>query len=124
MAYTIEGAFNAYYEQINLNGDYRALAASRKEHLIGMLEQKLHVVAAFASGSIPKYTALSNHADLDIFVVLHFSLHCSGKSPSEVLTLVREVLENKPSVRRNGQAVTLKYTTFPDVVQWTPPSRH
>lgn len=115
MSYTIESAFDIYYQRINLSTDYRALAATRRDHIISMLGRKLNVITAFANGSITKFTALSNHADLDIFVVLHFGAHCSGKSPADVLMLVRDALENKPSVRRNGQAVTLKYDSFPNV---------
>lgn len=73
------------------------------------------MIDAFAGGSIPKYTALHDHADLDIFVVLHYGQHCAGRLPSQVLFDVRTALSSKERVRRNGQAVTLRYTTFPNV---------
>ncbi|WP_423368601.1 SMODS domain-containing nucleotidyltransferase [Burkholderia sp. LMG 32019] len=114
MTYTVDGAFSDFYQTINLPGDFRALAAIRRNHIVGLLGKRFDVIDSFAGGSIPKFTALKK-ADLDIFVVLHFRKHCYNKLPSEVLLAVRQALNAKPSVRRNGQAVTLKYTSFPDV---------
>lgn len=115
MAYTVDTAFTEFYNSINLSGDFRALAATRRDHIFSLLANKFDVIDAFAGGSIPKYTALHGHADLDVFVVLHFGKHCVGRLPSQVLLDIRTALANKPSVRRNGQAVTLRYTAFPDV---------
>ncbi len=80
-----------------------------------MLGGKFDIVDAFGTGSIPKFTALKGHADLDIFLVLHFGKHCQNKLPSEVLKSVQEALAYKTTVRRNGQAVSLSYTTWPSV---------
>lgn len=115
MAFSSDSAFEQYYGNINLSGDFRALAAQRRDHILGLLENRFNVIDTFAGGSIPKYTALRNHADLDVFVVLHYGIHCKGKKPSEVLLEVRQALAAKPRVRRNGQAVTLTYAGFPDV---------
>jgi len=115
VAYTVDAAFTQYYDNINLSGDFRALASARRDHIFNLLGNRFHVVDAFAGGSIPKYTALMNHADLDIFVVLHYQKHCEGKRPSQVLQDMRIALAAKPGVRRNGQAVTLTYASFPDV---------
>jgi len=115
MAYTVQSAFNQFYDAINLPGDHRDTANSRKKHLIELLGGKFDIVDSFGMGSIPKFTALKGHADLDIFLVLHYTKHCMNKSPSEVLKSIREVLAYKTSVRRNGQAVTLSYTTWPSV---------
>jgi Second Messenger Oligonucleotide or Dinucleotide Synthetase domain len=115
MAFTTDAAFERYYENINLSGDFRALAGQRRDHILGLLQNRFTVIDAFAGGSIPKYTALRNHADLDVFVVLHYGIHCKDRRPSQVLLAVRDALAAKPRVRRNGQAVTLTYTSFPDV---------
>ncbi|WP_155637877.1 nucleotidyltransferase [Burkholderia cepacia] len=114
MAYTVDSAFLEFYQRINLSGDFRALAAIRRNHIVGLLGNRFDVIDGFAGGSIPKFTSLKT-ADLDIFVVLHFGKHCCNKPPSQVLLAVRQALNAKPSVRRNGQAVTLKYSSFPDV---------
>jgi hypothetical protein len=115
MAYTVQSAFNQFYDAINLPGDHRDTANIRKKHLIELLGGKFEIVDSFGMGSIPKFTALKGHADLDIFLVLHYTKHCMNKSPSEVLKSIREVLAYKTTVRRNGQAVTLSYTTWPSV---------
>lgn len=115
MAYTVQSAFAQFYDAINLPGDHRESANNRKSHLIELLGGKFEIVDAFGTGSIPKYTALKGHADLDIFLVLHYQKHCLNKLPSEVLKGVREVLAYKTKVRRNGQAVSLSYTTWPSV---------
>jgi len=115
MAYTVQSAFAQFYDAINLPGEHRETANNRKDHLIELLGGKFEIVDSFGTGSIPKYTALKGHADIDIFLVLHYQKHCMNKSPSEVLNSVREVLAYKTTVRRNGQAVSLSYTTWPSV---------
>jgi len=115
VAYTVQSAFSGFYDTINLPGDHRETANKRKEHLIELLRNKFEVVDAFATGSIPKFTALKGHADLDIFLVLHFGKHCEKKLPSEVLKSVQQAISYKTTVRRNGQAVSLSYATWPSV---------
>jgi len=48
-------------------------------------------------GSIPKFTALSGHADLDVLVVLHCSRHIKEKSPAGLLSQVRKPLGPEPT---------------------------
>ncbi|MPV54912.1 hypothetical protein GD416_00180 [Burkholderia sp. BE24] len=115
VAYTVDGAFAEFYDEINLSGDFRALASARRDHIFNLLGNRFHLIDAFAGGSIPKYTALHGRADMDIFVVLHYGKHCAGRLPSQVLLDIRTALSGKERVRRNGQAVTLRYTAFPDV---------
>lgn len=115
MAFTVQAAFNQFYNEINLSGDHRTIADSRRDHLIELLGNKFDVVDAFSSGSIPKYTALHGHADLDIMLVLHYGKHMMDKKPSEALQAIRDAIGYKTTVRKNGQAVTLHYTTFPKV---------
>lgn len=116
MAYTVEAAFDSFFESINLSGDNRAKANARKDHLVGLLSKKFNVRDAFATGSVPRFTALAKGADVDVMVVLHYGQHIKDKRPSEVLKAVRDALaEYKTNVRRNGQAVTLYYDTWPNV---------
>ena len=116
MAYTVTAAFNQFFEAINLSGDHRTTATNRKDHLVGLLSKHFQVMDSFASGSIPKITALSEHADLDIIVALHYGKHIKDKTPAQVLQSVRDALgQSKNNVRKNGQAVTLYYTTWPNV---------
>ena len=115
MAQTVQAAFIQFLDEINLSGDHRTLANDRRDHLIELLGNKFHVIESFPSGSIPKYTALHEQADLDIILVLHYGKHVEGKTPAQVLKAVRDSISYKTTVRRNGQAVTLFYGSWPCV---------
>ncbi len=116
MPYTVEVSFDKFYENINLPGDHRETANHRRDDIVDSLKNKLDIIEAFATGSIPRYTAVKGYADLDVIVALHYGKHIKDKKPSEVLQTVRDALaEYKTNVRKNGQAVTLYYKTWPDV---------
>lgn len=116
MPYTVAVSFDKFIENISLTGDHKETAESRRKHLIGLLEHDFEILDSFPSGSIPKGTALKAHADLDIILVLHWGKHIKDKTPSQVLQSVRDSLgAYKTGVRKNGQAVTLSYTTWPNV---------
>ncbi|WP_425054846.1 SMODS domain-containing nucleotidyltransferase [Pseudomonas abyssi] len=116
MPYTVAVSFDTFYQNINLSGDHRDTANRRRDDIVSTLKKKLHVIESFSSGSIPRYTALKDHADLDVMVALHYTKHIKGKKPSEVLQEVRDTLsEYRTNVRKNGQAVTLYYKTWPNV---------
>ncbi|MCA0250243.1 MAG: nucleotidyltransferase [Proteobacteria bacterium] len=116
MALTVDAAFNGFFDAINLAGDHRETANTRREAIVSLLKNDFDIVDSFATGSIPKYTALAGNCDLDVIVVLHYGKHMKDKKPSEVLSAVRSKLSKyRTGARRNGQAVTLSYTTWPDV---------
>lgn len=116
MAYTVDAAFNTFYEQINLSGDHRETANKRRERIVELLKNDFEILESFGTGSIPKFTALKGHADLDVMVALHYGKHIKDKKPSSVLQNVRNSLaEYRTGVRSNGQAVTLYYDTWPNV---------
>jgi hypothetical protein len=116
MAYTTDAAFDAFYEQINPSGDHRETANARKDRVVGLLKNDFEILDAFSTGSIPKFTALKNRADLDVMVVLHYGKHVKDKTPTQLLDSVRKPLSKyRTNVRKNGQAVTLHYDTWPNV---------
>lgn len=116
MPHTVAMSFIQFYEAINLAGDHRATANARRDRIVALLEKEFSIVEAFHTGSIPRYTAVKGYADLDVIVALHYSKHIKGRDPSEVLKDVRDALaEYRTHVRRNGQAVTLYYETWPNV---------
>lgn len=116
MANAVEAAFDQFHDAINLSGDHRATANARKDNVVSKLQGSFEILDSFSTGSIPKFTALSGHADLDVIVVLHYSKHIKDKTPTQVLQSVRDALsEWRTGARRNGQAVTLAYTTWPNV---------
>ena len=100
----------------SLDGDHRETANSRRDHLVGLLKKDLEILDSFSTGSIPRFTALKSRSDLDVVVVLHYGKNIKDKSPAQVLQSVRDSLgEYKTGVRKNGQVVTLSYTTWPSV---------
>jgi hypothetical protein len=68
-------------------------------------------------GSIPRFTALKAHADVDVMAVLHFGKHIKDRNPSEVLLNVKNALGTGQAGRgrRNGQAVTVTFQSWPNV---------
>jgi hypothetical protein len=116
MAIAVESAFGEFYEQINLSGDHRETANTRKDDVVARLKKDFEVLDAFATGSLPKFTALKGNADPDVMVVLHYGKHIRDKAPSQVLESVQRSLSDyRTNVRKNGQAVTLYYKTWPNV---------
>jgi hypothetical protein len=116
MSYTVPVSFDIFFENINLSGDHREIANSRRERLISLLEKEFTILESFSSGSIPRYTAVKGYADLDIIVALHYAKHIKDKKPSQVLKAIRDCLgDYRTNVRRNGQAVTMYYNTWPNV---------
>jgi hypothetical protein len=116
MPYTVPVSFDRFIDNISLTGDHKEVAKARRERLVSLLEKHFTILDAFETGSIPKGTALKNQADVDVMVVLHYSKHIKGKSPKDILQDVRDALgEYRTNVRKNGQAVTLYYDSWPDV---------
>lgn len=116
MPYTVDYSFSSFDDAIRLSGDHQNAANKRRDWLVSKLEANLTVTDSFSIGSIPRRTALSTHADLDILVVLHYGKHIKGKSPVAVLNAVKTALgASAGSIRRNGQAVTVKFTSWPSV---------
>lgn len=116
MPYTAAYAFDLFYDAINLRGNHRTAANVRKDWVVGRLSRSMDVLEARAIGSIPRYTALAGHADLDILVALHYGKHLKGKSPASVLAAVKAALgSGAGDYRRNGQAVTVSFQSWPNV---------
>ena len=116
MPYLVSTSFKEFFENINLSGDHRTTANSRRDDIVSTLKTRFNVLDSFSSGSIPRFTAIRGYADLDMIVVLHYGEHIHGKKPSQVLLNVRDHLSKyRTDLRRNGQAVTLYYKTWPNV---------
>lgn len=116
MAYTVLTAFDVFYDTINLAGDHREVANARKDRVVSLLSNHFEILDAFGTGSIPRFTALKADSDLDVMVVLHYGKHIQNRTPTDVLQNVRDALsEHRNQVRKNGQAVTLYYNTWPNV---------
>lgn len=116
MAWTVGRAFEDYHDAIKLPGEHRTTANARKDWILRQLSGRLTVLDGFAMGSIPKYTALSGYADVDVLVALHYGQHIKDRKPSSVLSTLKTALgPGAGAVRRNGQAVTVKFQSWPNV---------
>jgi len=116
MPYTVAVSFDKFFDSINLPGDHRGTANTRRERIVSLLKKDFTIIESFATGSVPRFTAVSGYADVDVIVALHYGKHIKDKLPSQVLKAVRDCLgEYETRVRRNGQAVTLTYKTWPNV---------
>lgn len=116
MPYTVPVSFDKFRQNIEPPSYQREIATKRKDRLVSLLETDFEILHAFPTGSLPKFTAIKGHADLDVMAVLHYSKHIENKKPSEVLQAIRDCLGDcRTNVRKNGQAVTLYYKTWPNV---------
>lgn len=116
MAGLVDDAFEEFHTAFNLPGDHHALANKRRDWIVSRLKPYYTILEAFSMGSIPKYTALEEHADLDVMVVLHYGNDIEGNTPAELLKEVRTMLgTGAGDVRRNGQAVTMRFESWPNV---------
>ncbi|ABL03217.1 nucleotidyltransferase [Mycobacterium ulcerans] len=118
MAWTTEAAFARFYEEVNLPGDHRTTANARRDWVLDRLRNNgIEVLEAIAFGSIPRYTALKEHADVDVMAVLHYGKHIKDRRPSQVLLAVKNALGTGQAGagRRNGQAVTVSFQSWPNI---------
>jgi hypothetical protein len=116
MVTSVLAGFKEFIKAISISGDQQATSTARKDRIVSLLEKEnFTVIDAFPTGSIPKKTGVKC-CDLDVMVVLHYTLHIKDKLPSQVLQAVRDALaEYRTNVRKNGQAVTLYYESWPNV---------
>ncbi|MBI2818768.1 MAG: hypothetical protein HYX73_02210 [Acidobacteria bacterium] len=104
MPYAVAVFFDRFFDNINLSGDHRETASARRDDSVATLEKQFSILEAFPSGSIPRYTAVTGYADLDVFVALHYGKHIKDKKPSEVLQSVRDVLaEYRTTSEKTGR---------------------
>lgn len=117
MPYTVPFSFDVFLDRISLTGNLRGTAQTRTNRIVELLGDGFQILAAEPIGSLPQGTALKGFADSDALVVLHYGKHIKGKSPARVLQDVRDHLSNYNAriVKKNGQAVTLYFKTWPNV---------
>jgi len=116
MPYTVPVSFDRFRQNIEPPSYQKETATKRKDHLVSLLEEAFVLLDAMPIGSLPRATAVKGHADLDVMVVLHYGKHIKNKKPSEVLQDLRDCLgDYRTNVRKNGQAVTLHYKSWPNV---------
>lgn len=116
MPYTVATSIDRFLTNISLRGSHEATAEARRKHLVELLERKLEILDTISTGSIVHDTGLIGAADLDIIAVLHYGKHIKDRTPKAVLQSVRDCLGDASAiVKKNGQAVTLYYKSWPNV---------
>lgn len=117
MPYTIPVSFDKFIENISITGNQADIAESRCKSIVSLLDKEFHILEAFPLGSLVSGTSLSGFADADVMLVLNYGVHAENKSPTEFLQSVRDKLSeyNTRMAKKNGQAVTLYFKTWPTV---------
>jgi tRNA nucleotidyltransferase (CCA-adding enzyme) len=104
MAWTTEGAFGDFHGEINLPGDHHGIANVRRDWVLQRLRNNgMSVLEAVPFGSILRFTALKEHADVDVLAAL--------RQPHQRSQALRVLLNVKNTLgagqagkgRRNGQ---------------------
>jgi hypothetical protein len=117
LPYTVPVSFDKFIENISVSGNQSETANSRSQSIVNLLDKDFTILEAFPLGSLVSGTSLKGYADADVMLVLHFGNHIDGKSPTQVLQAVRDKLSeyNTRMAKKNGQAVTLYFKTWPNV---------
>lgn len=117
MPYTVGVSFDKFIENITVPGTHKETADARRDAIVALLKDKFDIVEAFSTGSLVRGTGLRGHADVDVVVALNYGKHIKDKSPTKVLEDVRDHLKeyNTKMAKKNGQAVTLYFKTWPNV---------
>jgi hypothetical protein len=117
MPYLTSTSFDRLLERITVTGDLRGTANTRRGAISNLLKDRFTILDIFPTGSLVRGTGLKGVSDVDVIVVLHFGKHVDGKTPVQLLESVREALSQYTAkiVKKNGQAVTLYFTTWPNV---------
>jgi hypothetical protein len=117
LPYTVPVSFDKFIENISVSGNLSETANSRSQSIVNLLNTEFSILEAFPLGSLVSRTALKGYADADVMLVLHFGKHIEDQSPTQVLQTVRDKLSeyNTRMAKKNGQAVTLYFKTWPNV---------
>jgi SMODS domain-containing protein len=117
MPYLLSIAFDQFLRRITISGDLRSIATTRRDRIAELLEGNMETLDIFPTGSLVRGTGLKGSSDVDVIALLHYTRHVKGKTPTQVLESVRDALSDYDAriVKRNGQAVTLYFKTWPNV---------
>ncbi|WP_088677366.1 CBASS oligonucleotide cyclase [Rhizobium sp. R339] len=120
MATTIQQGFAQLKANLEITGLQGGTVSSRQTRVRSVIEAGMNVHDSFLTGSYARHTMIAplNEADIDIFFVLASSYYhqYSPNGPAGLLDAVRRTLlktyTSTPSISRNGQAVTIRFTDF------------
>jgi len=117
MAKDIPDSFRIFQSNLEVSDLLYSRISSRQLLVRGALEEEMHVLHTFLSGSYSRKTMIAplHESDIDIFAVLDPS-HYSENGQADLLNQIKKVLHKTsvkaPQIHRNGHAVNLAFSDF------------
>ena len=109
-------AFEQLRRNLELTGLQERTVATRQRNVREAVGAQLTVVDDFLTGSYRRHTLIGPLADADVDVVVVLDRSYRDSGGRAVLDLVRKALlveyPRTPSISRNGQAVTIRFSDF------------
>jgi len=122
MATTVQQSFRTFRSNLEITNLQAETVSTRQSRVRSVLSDGMAVKDTFLTGSYARSTMISplKEADIDIFFVLdnkyfhHYNKQNGG--PGGLLDFTKRTLlktyTTTPSISRNGQAVTIRFTDF------------
>ena len=121
MATTISTSFQKFKENLQITGLQESTVSTRQSTVRAVVEAGIDVTSSFLAGSYKRSTMIAplKEADVDIFMVLdnkyfhHYNNQNGGQAGllDFVKRTLRKSYPDTPDVSRNGQAVSIRFTT-------------
>lgn len=116
MTRTITEGFQKLLSNLEVTELQEATVSTRQKNVRAVVEDGMSVLDTFLTGSYRRNTMIGplNKADVDIFVVLDPKYY-NEYEPAGLLDRLKSVLRKTyttPTMSRNGQAVTIKFSDF------------
>ncbi|MCW0014933.1 CBASS oligonucleotide cyclase [Rhizobium sp. BT-226] len=117
MVISVQQGFAQLRSNLEITGLQAETVSVRQTRVRDVLQAGMRVHESFLTGSYARHTMIAplNEADVDVFFVLDSS-YFRQYTPAGLLDAVRRTLlktyTSTPSISRNGQAVTIRFTDF------------
>ncbi|MEA1955858.1 MAG: nucleotidyltransferase [Campylobacterota bacterium] len=117
MAYTVQDSFNEFVQNISISCDLSNIAEDRTKLMVDLLDKKFEILEIFPVGSLLTYTAIKDHTEIDIMLVLHYSKYIKNKAPIDLLQKVKKTLSSYHTkiTKKNTHAIKFNFQTPPNV---------
>lgn len=122
MATTVQQSFVQLKSNLEITGLQSETVSTRQSRVRDVMQAGMQVNDTFLTGSYARHTMISplKEADIDVFCVLdnkyfHWYNGQNGGPPALLDFVKRTLLKTyttTPSISRNGQAVTIRFTDF------------
>ncbi len=115
MTPAVESAFGTFIGRITASPDAVRLGQTRAERIVNLLKPRFAVQDTYHTGSLFRGTALPNVSDADVIVALETSYDTTPRGMMEEVQKHLSPLHRGTQVRKDGQALTLHFETWPNV---------